>query len=161
MRPLFFGALILVLFLPKNSACSYKAACSSFRRSSCPSSSQTVRNANTICSPRTKHRHNRHQISLSLSSSFPFCPLTRPCPFRPPFVPSLGVLDFKTSRSISQQPFGLHAAHSRNSSLALGSCARVVIAFLRPCLVRVLPRALSMQAQQQRSRQRAIKVWIV
>ena len=85
--------LILVLFLQKNSTCStYKALDAALVLTS---SSQTVRIANTICSPRTKHSHNRHQISLSLSSSFLFCPLTQPCSFRPPFVPSLGVLDFQ------------------------------------------------------------------
>ena len=81
---------------------------------------------------RTTRSHNTHQISLTLPSSFPFCPHTRPCPFRLhcPSVLSLGVLNFK-SQSIAQQPFGLHAAHPRNSSLSLGS-ARVVLAFLRP-----------------------------
>ena len=79
----------------------------------------------------TTHSHNTHQISPTLVSSFPFCPHTRPCPFCLHCLFSLQVLDFKMSRSISQQPFGLHAAHPRNSSLSLGS-ACVMFAFLRP-----------------------------
>ena len=74
-------------------------------------------------------------LALTLPSSFPVCPHTRPCPFRLrcPFMLSLGLLHFKAPRSIAQQPFGLHAAQPRNLSLSLGS-ACVVFGFLRPRL---------------------------